>query len=982
MAAAYQSTVEAADPDKDVRNSEALLTTSALQSAIFNSANFSSIATDAKGVIQIFNVGAERMLGYTAAEVMNQITPADISDSQELIARAKALTIELGVPITPGFEAMVFKASRGIEDIYELTYIRKDRSRFPAVVSVTALRDGGGTIIGYLLIGTDNTARKEAEERLLEAGALQNAIFNSANFSSIATDAKGVIQIFNVGAERMLGYAAGEVMNKVTPADISDKGELVARAAALSLEFATPIAPGFEALVFKASRGIEDIYELTYVRKDGSRFPAVVSVTALRDAQNAVIGYLLIGTDNTARKDVEEERSKLEQRLRDQQFYTRSLIESNIDAMMTTDPRGIITDVNKQTEALTGCTRDELIGAPFKNYFTDPGRAEAGIKRVLTEGKVKNYELTARARNGQLTVVSYNATTFHDRDRRLQGVFAAARDVTELKRIERTLQQKNVELEEASRLKSEFLANMSHELRTPLNAIIGFSEVLRDGLMGEMTDQQRGFIGDIFGSGKHLLSLINDILDLSKVEAGKMVLDLEPVQVSSLFVNSLSIVREKAASRQIRVAIDAEELGSIQVDARKIKQIIYNLLSNAVKFTIEGGQVTLRAGRVPRSEVGHLSGEWVGRSFPLAPSECPEFLKISVTDTGIGISPEGLEQLFKPFSQIDSGLARRFEGTGLGLAMVKLLAELHGGTVAVESAVGHGSCFTAWLPVSAEEQEAVTLSDAPITTPRFESKESTGIALVVEDDYKSADLIRLHLEAEGFTVVHAASAEAALVLVVQQHVSLIILDIMLPHMDGWEFLSRLKKVPDLRRIPVVITSIVADRNRARNRAFALGASAVMQKPISRQELYQSLIELGLFASGENHLLRVLVVDDDPKAVELVAVRMLGLASTVLRAYGGREAIDIARRELPDLIVLDLMMPEVNGFEVVMSLQEHGETAHIPILVVTAKEITPEDRHKLNGFVSAVMEKAGFDRDRFAAEVRRAMTRRPQVAERG
>src|SRR5947207_2173747 len=242
-------------------------------------------------------------------------------------------------------------------------------------------------------------------QAVLNAGALQNAIFNSANFSSIATDAKGVIQIFNVGAQRMLGYTAEEVLNKITPADISDPNEVIARAAALSAELGTPIAPGFEALVFKASRGIEDIYELTYVRKDGSRFPAVVSVTALRDANDAIIGYLLIGTDNTARKQVEEERMKLDQRLRDQHFYTRSLIESNIDALMTTDPRGIITDVNKQTEALTGCTRDELIGAPFKNYFTDSGRAEGGINRALNEGKVTNYELTACARGGTRTVV-------------------------------------------------------------------------------------------------------------------------------------------------------------------------------------------------------------------------------------------------------------------------------------------------------------------------------------------------------------------------------------------------------------------------------------------------------------------------------------------------------------------------------------------------------------------------------------------------
>src|SRR5450756_1950745 len=393
---------------------EALLKAGALQSAIFNSANFSSIATDAKGVIQIFNVGAERMLGYTAAEVMNKITPADISDPQELTARAKALSVELATPITQGFEALVFKASRGIEDIYELTYIRKDGSRFPAVVSVTALRDAQDVIIGYLLIGTDNTARKLAEEALLKAGALQSAIFNSANFSSSATVAKCVSQIFNVGAERRLDYTAAEVTNKITPAYISDPQELIARAKALSIELGATITPGFEALVFKASRGIEDIYELTYIRKDGSRFPAVVSVTALRDAQGAIIGYLLIGTDNTARKQVEAEQKQLGQRLRDHQFYTRSLFESNIDALMTTDPAGIITDVNKQMEALTGSTRDEVIGAPFKNSFTDSKRAEESISLVLRKKKITNFELIARARNNKETVVSFNATTFYD----------------------------------------------------------------------------------------------------------------------------------------------------------------------------------------------------------------------------------------------------------------------------------------------------------------------------------------------------------------------------------------------------------------------------------------------------------------------------------------------------------------------------------------------------------------------------------------
>src|SRR5436309_847732 len=821
--------------------------------------------------------------------------------------------------------------------------------------------------------GADFNTYRRQREAVLNAGALQIAIFNSANFSSIATDAKGVIQIFNVGAERMLGYTAAEVVNKITPADISDSQEIIARARALSIDVGTEITPGFEALVFKASRGIEDIYELTYIRKDKSRFPAVVSVTALRAADDKIIGFLLIGTDNTARKQIEDERMKLDQRLRDQHYYTRSLVESSIDALMTTDPRGIMTDVNKQMEALTGCTRDELIGAPFKNYFTDPARAEAGIKRVLTEGRVTNYELTARARNGTLTVVSYNATTFHDRDRVLKGVFAAARDVTELKLFEQRLQQKNAELEEASRMKSEFLANMSHELRTPLNAIIGFSEVLGDGLIGNLSDQQKKFIGDIFSSGKHLLSLINDILDLSKVEAGKMMLDLESVQISSLFANSLSIIKEKAHARHIDLTLDApKELGSIRADARKVKQIVYNLLSNAVKFSLDGGQVTLRATRVPRAQVGQLPGPGIGRGFPLADNEFQEFLEISVTDDGIGVSPGGLEALFKPFSQIDSGLSRKYQGTGLGLAMIKLLAELHGGTLAVESEEGEGSRFTVWLPLRAEEE--IEAAKGVVLGPTVDALAGDRYAMIVEADMKSADLIRVHLEAEGFKVVHAVTAEDALVLAERNTLSLITLAIMLPQMDGWELLTRFKQIRALKHVPIVIVSIVADRNKG----FALGAAAVMQKPISRQELYDSLVDLGLVPVAHGGSLQVLIVDDDPRAVELIALHVADLASKVLRAYGGADAIEMARRELPDLIVLDLLMPEVNGFDVVAALHENPGTATIPILIVTSKSITAQDRDDLNGFVSTMMVKADFDGDRFALEARRALTNREAV----
>ena len=821
-----------------------------------------------------------------------------------------------------------------------------------------------------LAVGPDAARHVQSENTLLKTGALQDAIFNSANFSSIATDANGVIQIFNVGAERMLGYSAAEVTNRITPADISDPQEVIARAAALSLELDTPISPGFEALVFKASRGIEDIYELTYIRKDGSRFPAVVSVTALRDAHDEIIGYLLIGTDNTVRKQVEADQALLDQRLRDQQFYTRSLIESNIDALMTTNPKGVITDVNQQMIALTGRTREALIGSPCRNFFTDPVRADAAIRRVLNENKLSNYELTVRARDGTETVVSYNAATFHDREQRLQGVFAAARDVTERKRFDRTLQEKNIELEHASRMKSEFLATMSHELRTPLNAINGFSEALKDGLLGPLSETQQEYIGDIFTSGQHLLSLINDILDLSKVEAGMMALELEDADLTSLLANSLSIVREKAAAQSISLLLDANDSPTcIHLDTRKTKQIVYNLLSNAVKFSARGGKVTLRARRVPRASVGTFDVAWPMRGFPLADNAFGDFLELCVIDGGIGISSTDMAKLFQPFTQIDSSLSRKFEGSGLGLALVKQMAELHGGSVAVCSSEGEGTRFSVWLPI---RNSAQTLAEgAPNVL--FEKAEMPGkrMALIVEDDKGSGDLAMLLLEAEGFSVVRADSAERALELLeLHSGLALITLDLRLPGMSGLELLERMGGDSRLANVPVVIISGHTDGRSG----LPLGAAAVLQKPISRLQLQASLATLGLQENpDETHT--VLVVDDDPKAVELIAAYLAPPAYNVVKAYGGGDGIVLARQLHPDLILLDLMMPDISGFDVVEALSLAPETARIPILVLTAKQVTPLERAALNRNpenVIHVVKKAGFDRIGFMSEVRRAL----------
>ena len=805
------------------RAEEALLKAGALQSAIFNSANFSSIATDEKGVIQIFNVGAERMLGYAAAEVMNKITPADISDPQEVVARAKTLSIELATTITPGFEALVFKASRGIEDIYELTYIRKDGSRFPAVVSVTALRDDQDAIIGYLLIGTDNTARKQAEEALRKAGALQDAIFNSVNFSSIATDEKGVIQLFNVGAERMLGYTAAEVVDKITPADISDPQEVIARAEALSIELATPITPGFEALVFKASRGIEDIYELTYIRKDGSRFPAVVSVTPLRDEQDGVIGYLLIGTDNTARKQVEAEQKKLDQRLRDQHFYTRSLIESNIDALMTTDPSGIITDVNKQMEGLTGCTRDELIGAPFKNYFTDPERAEAGIKLVLREKKVTNYELTASARDGKKTVVSYNATTFYDRDRTLQGVFAAARDVTEPKRLDQALQDKNAELErakivaeKANHAKSHFLSSMSHELRTPLSAILGFAQLM-ESETPPATPSQKASIDQILHAGWYLLKLINEILDLAQIESGKLSLSPEPVMVAEVMAECQAMIEPQAQKRGIKMTFPPFDVPYfVGADRTRLKQVIINLLSNAIKYNQPGGTVAVEC-----------------------TASTPERTRISIRDTGAGLSPEKLTQLFQPFNRLgqESGAE---QGTGIGLVMSKRVVELMGGVIGVESTVGVGSVFWFELCSAAAPQIAIGGETAAVAQVQGQPGAALRTLLYVEDNPANLKLVeQLIARRPDMRLLSAVNGSLGVEVARANLPEVVLMDINLPGISGIEALAILREDPATAHIPVVALSANA-MPRDIEKGLQAGFFWYLTKPIKVNEFMDVL----------------------------------------------------------------------------------------------------------------------------------------------
>jgi PAS domain S-box-containing protein len=677
------------------------------------------------------------------------------------------------------------------------------------------------------------TQAKLLSAPLLKAGALQDAIFNSANFSSIATDADGVIQIFNVGAQRMLGYAPEDVVNKLTPASISDAQELIERAASLSSEFGTAIRPGFDALVYKALRGIEDIYELTYIRADGTRFQALMSVTALRGAEDKVIGFLLIGTDNTARKQVEAEQALLDQRLRDQHFYTRSLIESNIDPLITTDLRGMISDVNHQMEMLTGRTRDELIGAPFTSCFTEPQRAAEAITRVLQESKVTNYELTALARDGTKTVVSFNATTFHDRDRNLKGVFAAARDVTERKHFEDALQETNVALqlareaaEKANRAKSEFLSSMSHELRTPLNAVLGFAQLMASEVPPPGPRQQRS-IDQILKGGWYLLRLINEILDLSMIEAGKVTMSQESMSINDVLQDCKGMIEPQATKRGIAMTFpELDNVFYVHADRTRIKQVMINLLSNAIKYNGAGGTVTVAC------------AESEGR------------VRISVKDTGAGLPADQLAQLFQPFNRLGQHDSVE-EGTGIGLVVTKQLVELMGGRIGVESVVGTGTVF--WVEFAASTPPVLALDN--IDEVSLERRQAAALAsgdqptlLYVEDNPANLALVEQLIARRGdLKLLTAIDGHLGIELARAYLPDVILMDINLPGISGYGALKCLRDEPATAHIPVLALSANAVP-RDIEKGLEAGFFRYLTKPIRVHE-FMNALDLALLHSA-------------------------------------------------------------------------------------------------------------------------------------
>jgi PAS domain S-box-containing protein len=466
-----------------------------------------------------------------------------------------------------------------------------------------------------------------------------------------------------------------DVLNKITPADISDPREVIARAKALSLELATTITPGFEALVFKPSREIEDIYELTYIRKDGSRFPAIVSVTALRGDQDAIIGYLLIGTDNTARKQVEDQ-------LRWTEESFRLMVESVTDyAIVMLDPEGRVVSWNRGAQRINGYSGEEIVGQHFSKFYRhqdiERGAPQRDLDGVRAKGRCATEGWRVR-KDGSTFWANVVFTAIRDQVDNLRGFAKLTRDLTERRRVEAELTNAKSVAEKANLAKSDFLANMSHELRTPLNSIIGFTGIILQGLAGPLNPEQTKQLEMVRGSARHLLALINDVLDISKIEASELKVSCEPFDLRASIGKVAGIVKPLAEKKglALRVELSPEIAGALS-DHRRVEQVLLNLLTNAIKFT-ERGEVALTAD-VTDAKV-----------------------RMRISDTGIGIKPEDLATLFKPFRQIDTGLGRHHEGTGLGLAICRRLAGLMGGEILPESRWGKGSTFTFTLPLHPE----------------------------------------------------------------------------------------------------------------------------------------------------------------------------------------------------------------------------------------------------------------------------------------
>jgi PAS domain S-box-containing protein len=633
----------------------------------------------------------------------------------------------------------------------------------------------------------------------------------------------------------------------------------------------------------------------------------------------------------------------------------RSIFEHATEGIFQTSPEGQYLNANPALARIYGYDSPEELIAHFtsieRELYVNPNRRGDFVRAMTAQGSVSDFESEVYRKDGSVIWISENSHTIRDATGRPLYYEGTVVDITQRKRAEDELRRHEQALrvakeaaEEASQAKSKFLANMSHELRTPLNAIIGYSEILQEDAQDLGEQRFLADLGKINAAGKHLLGLINAVLDLSKIEAGKMDLYLETFNVAEMVRGVVHVIEPLVQQKSNRLDVECpESVGAMHADLTKVRQSLFNLLSNAGKFT-EHGTVTLTVSRACSA-----AGDWV---------------TFHVRDTGIGMSQEQLGRLFQEFSQADVSTTRNYGGTGLGLALSRHLCRIMGGDIEVTSELGEGSTFTMRLPaeVGAARQEPAAAEELPPLAP---AGSGAGTVLVIDDEAVVRDLMQRYLSKEGFQVVGARDGEEGLRLAKELHPDAITLDVMMPHKDGWSVLSALKADPEIGSIPVIMVTIVEDKNLG----YALGAADFITKPVERDRLIGILNKYRLGSGEAASATPILVVDDDPGARELMRRTLEREGYEVVEAENGRIALERLRERTPGLILLDLVMPEMDGLEFVGEIRKHPAWRTVPIVVVTAKQLSADDHLKLSAEVENILQKGAYSRESLLGEVR-------------
>jgi PAS domain S-box-containing protein len=672
--------------------------------------------------------------------------------------------------------------------------------------------------------GQVRLAKIRVDELIVKSGALQQAILNSSNFSVIATDEMGIVQLFNAGAELMLGFAASDVVDKITPADISDPTELSLRAAALSKDHSIRITPGFEALVFKAARGIEDIYELTYIRKDKSRLPAIVSVTALRTDGGPIIGYLLIATDNTVRKDAEDKRLWAEESF-------QLMVESVTDcAIIMLDQEGRVESWNEGAQRIQGYKAKEIIGQHNSRFFTQEdiaiNKPERALQEAAAAGRSEDNGWRVR-KDGSTFWANVVMTAIRDAAGSLRGYATLERDMTERQRVESELNKAKATAEAANLAKSEFLSSMSHELRTPLNAILGFAQLMESDVPPPSLAQKVS-IDQILQAGWYLLALINEVLDLSLIESGRLSLSQEKMSLAEVLSDCQSMMEPLAFKRGIKMTFpEFDATCFVMADRTRVRQILVNLLSNAIKYNRPNGSILV---------------ECVVRSLG--------YVRLSVTDTGLGLTAEKLAQLFQPFNRLgqEDGVE---QGTGIGLVVTKRLVEVMKGTIGVDSTVGKGTVFWIDLVATTPPRHDFTQADIESSAQTLAKKPGpVRTVLYVEDNPANLKLVTMLIARRSDLRLLTAENGNLGVELAQAHLpDVILMDINLPGISGLKVMSILSKDSVTAHIPIIALSANANPSDI-ERGLKAGFLKYLTKPIRVDELMETL-DLGLTLAAVN-----------------------------------------------------------------------------------------------------------------------------------